>query len=231
MRFMPRTVIHSGLKWLGCMAVLLPLMTACETIMPVNSRVEQDVLEIKNKLNASLDRQASTEREISSQINSIADKQEQSSNLTVTSLDEIQRQIRSQNEELNKLRGLVEGLSIGMRDSRGSSGMPGNVTPPGNYGHGESTIAPPGVPNPAPMTTPPGPAEGGAAQIVAQATEMMNNGQYAQAKEAYTQALSQNPTGDLKVDILFGLGEACDKLNDPAGAQQSYDDTIRADRR
>src|SRR5262249_30097334 len=153
------------------------------------------------------DRQAGTEREIISQINAIAEKQDQSSNLTVTTLDEIQRQIRSQNEEINKLRGLVEGLSIGMREPKGSNGLQGNITPPGNYGS-DTAPAPPGGSLPPTATNPaPGPAESGAAQLLAQATDMLNNGKYDQAKETYAQALGQNPTGDLKVDILFGMGE------------------------
>jgi TolA-binding protein len=222
------SAFHAGWKWFGAVAVLLPLLTACETIMPVNSRVEQDVLEIKNKLNASLDRQAATERELSSQINSIAENQEKNSSLSVTTLDEIQRQIRTQNDELNKLRGMVEGLSIAMRD-RTSPDMQRNYTPPSPNPNSLDTN-PPGM-TPGETTPAPPPGEAGINQVVTQATELFNNGQYAQAKEAFTQALSQNPTGDTRVEILFGLGETCNKLNDPAGAAQSYSDAILANKK
>src|SRR5262245_28302562 len=79
-RFMDMPV-SAKIKSLAAAALLLPLMTGCETIMPVNSRLEQDVLEIKTKLNESLDRQATTERSLSSLINSLSENLDKTSNM------------------------------------------------------------------------------------------------------------------------------------------------------
>jgi TolA-binding protein len=220
---MRRFSLIAGLKLAGFLSLVLPLLTGCETMMPTSSNTTQDIFEIKSKLNDNLDRQASNARMIDSQLNTLSQNLDKNNSVTSTAMDEMQRQLRAQAEEINKLRGEVEALNITIKNGIGGArtaqtfGTPGETySDEGTTGSQNQGLPPAGV-NASP-----------AGQALATATQLFNGGQYAQAKEAYTQALSQNPDGDLKVDILFGLGETCLKLNDVVGAGDSYKQVIKS---
>ncbi|MCL5269575.1 MAG: tetratricopeptide repeat protein [bacterium] len=194
---------------------LLVVPMACETLTASNDAMAKDVLAIRNKLDKWIEEQASSNRQNTQVLNSIYDNLQGRNDAVKTSLEDLEKRNRDLVSEIDKLNAKVEELTFAVDTVSKTMNIRTN---PMDIGTTATSPAAPGV-GPGGVTPAPGNA---AEQAYNNATELFNAGDYAKALEAYNQALSLNPEGALKLDVLYQIAECQYKLNDLAKAKTSY---------
>ena len=181
------------------------ILAGCTTMPMQQNLVARDILEIKTKLDKTLEQQSAENRKLEYSLSSINEKLDGRTDSMQTVLDDLTKQQRKQMEELEKIRAMVEG--IGIRST------------------GAGAVANAG---PAPLDSgqPVTPAPTTAVQAIANANQQLQAGRFNEAREGFRTALGLNPTPDQKVFALYGLGESLYQINDLQAALQSFNDLI-----
>lgn len=199
------------------LSLALVVLTACASpiIATPGSSLARDILEIKDKLDKNIEQQNKATSKQDYMYNSMNENLTAQKDTMQNTLDDLTKQMRTQADELQKLRNQVQELTFLIKP-----GAPG--TNPGTAPLGQTP-----APAAAGATPPPGP--NAPAQAIASAQNSLNAGQYEQAREGFRQALELNPTMDQKIEAYFGLAEACNKSNDTASAVDNYTKVIYTD--
>ncbi len=202
----------------------MAILGGCSTLGQDQQLLSRDMYEVRQQLGEFMKQQESIDNKVTYSLGSIDENLQSNGQIVQNAIDGLQKQLRDQQEEMNQLRGSMEAMMVTLDSLSRRMG----VTPAGSAtGGSQPGITSPGdsaQPGQAPAPT--GPATTAADQAYQGALQQFNMGRYEQAREGFMTALSQNPTNEQKVDILYWLGETIYQLGDKDTAFNTFSQII-----
>jgi TolA-binding protein len=200
-------------------AVMAIAMAAgCGALTPTESTIlSRDMYEIKTTINKYMEEQDSLDRQLKYSLGSIDESLQGRNDITKTALDDMEKRLREQLEEIRSLRSQVEALNFAVDSLSKRLSMGGTLgAAPGGTMNGGV-----GAPGDAAVGTTGGAAIGAEA-LLSSAQRQFNLQNYAASRDDLLKGLEQNPSGETKIETLFWLGESYYYLNDPENARRYY---------
>jgi TolA-binding protein len=195
-------------RWVAGAACLLAALlgSGCGSVGKSDTvLLSKDMYEIQTKLDKYMGQQESLERQVKFALNSIDETVQSRGELTRTTLDDMEKRMREQLDEIRALRSQVETLNFAIDALSKRLAMGGGALPAGNPGAEGMTASNANVDS-----------------LLSSGQRQINLQNYAAARDDLLKAMDQKPTGDQMAETLFWLAESYFYLNDMDNARKYY---------